>query len=201
MTDWYWGIPKATNEFKTSSISEDEIYRFQNEIWFSTTVNTKTTNQLIKLMHEALHDEKLSAYREQNNLELILHIDSYGGVGKDAFKFVDFVQQLKTKKVKLRTIINGCACSAGTIMALCGDQRQITQNSYAMIHELASITCGSYTQLKSYAKHLDDIHNQIVKFYHDQTGMEIEKIRELLLKETYYTAAEYHAAGFVHNVI
>ena len=55
MTDWYWGIPREKNEFKSTSISEDEIYRFQNEVWFSGPVHNKSINKLIKLIKSIKH--------------------------------------------------------------------------------------------------------------------------------------------------
>ena len=146
-------------------IQPTDIYRTQNEIWFSFSVNNESINKVIKLMYEIIHDEKLSAYRENNDLEIILHIDSGGGLVSSAFKFIDFVKQLQKKNIKLRTIINGKACSAATLMAIIGDKRQITKHSYAMIHELSSSTWGSFSQLKSYQKHLDSTHNQIVDLY------------------------------------
>ena len=206
--DFIWG--DCSDDSK--DIKVHELYRSHNEIWFSHSVNNESINKLIKLVYEVIHDDKLSAYRENNDLEVILHIDSGGGVVSSAFKFIDFIQQLQKKNIKLRTIINGKACSAATLIALAGNKKQITRHSYAMIHELSSVTWGNYTQIKSYQRHLDTIHNFIVQMYLQQNNVynknseeDIDKIKdeieEIMQKETWFTSEEYKAKGFVDEII
>lgn len=197
MTTLYWG----EIEDNTAKNYEQKIYRFQNEIFFNASVNVETINRLIKFVHEVIHDEKLSAYREQNDLEIILHIDSHGGVVKDAFKFIDMVRQLQKKKIKLRTIINGAACSSATLMAIVADKKQMTKNSYAMIHEISSVLWGQYTQMKSYMKHLDTVQKSIANLYKEYTNLEEEEINLMMGKESWFSADEYLEKGFVDELI
>jgi ATP-dependent protease ClpP protease subunit len=200
MTDFIWGGSPAVLGHN-HDIKEENLYRSQNEIWFSCDVKTLTINKLIKLMYAVIHDEHLSAYREKGELEIVIHIDSYGGEVKAAFKFIDFVKQLQSKSVKVSTIINGAACSAATLMAIVGSKRQITEHSYAMIHELSSVVWGEYTKIKSYTHHLDTLHNQIVALYEKKCSLEKEAIQTLLEKETWFSAQEYLEKGFVDEVI
>jgi ATP-dependent Clp protease, protease subunit len=205
--DFIWG---ETNDEK--DVKQHELYRSHNEIWFSHLINNETINKLIKLVYEVIHDDKLSAYRENNDLEIILHIDSGGGIVSSAFKFIDFIQQLQKRNIKLRTIINGKACSAATLIALAGNKKQITKHSYAMIHELSSVTWGNYTQMKSYQRHLDTIHEFIVQLYLQQNNIynkandeeqakHKDEIEKIMLKETWFTADEYKQKGFVDEII
>lgn len=210
MNDLIWGDDNIENI--DNSIKDTSLYRSHNEVWFNCSINNDTINKLIKLMYEIIHDEKLSAYRESSSeIEIILHIDSPGGCVRSALKFVDFVTLLKKKNIKLRTIINGYAASAATIIAIIGDSKEITPNSSAMIHELSSSFSGNYTHIKSYSKHLDFLHTKIVDIYtthkNPQSGhpTPLEKkedinIEELLLKQTWMNADEYLQIGFVDKI-
>jgi len=198
-TDFIWG--GSNQVLAHNDIKEENLYRSQNEIWFSCDVQTRTINKLIKLMHAVIHDEHLSAYREKNELEIVIHIDTYGGEVKAAFKFVDFVKQLQNKNITIVTIINGAACSAGTIMAIVGTKRQMTEHSFTMIHELSSVMWGEYSKMKSYSSHLDTVHNQIIDLYVKKANMEKENVASLLQKETWFSAQAYLENGFIDEII
>lgn len=113
------------------------------------------------------------------------------------------VRQFQKRGIRFRSIINGVAESAATLMAMICDVKQITPNSHAMIHELSSMNWGNYNSLKSTSKHLDDVHNAIVKLYETcrrDEGDDV-KISDLLLRETWFTAQEYLDIGFVDEIV
>ena len=213
MTDFIWG--NDINMHSAKDLKDTDVYRSQNEIWFNYAVCSASIDKLIKLVYEVVHDEKLSAYRDNNELEIILHIDSGGGLISSAFKFIDFIKQLQKKNIKLRTIINGRACSAATLMAVVGDKRHMTEHSYAMIHELSSVTWGSMTQLRSYQKHLDSTHEKITNIYfnnnrnntnscNDEDNNEQiskEEIEIIMNKEMWFSAQEYKHKGFIDEIL
>jgi ATP-dependent Clp protease protease subunit len=212
MNELMWGDQESINLEK--SVKDSSLYRSYNEIWFNCSVTNETINKAIKLMYEIVHDEKLSAYRESSKeIEIIFHIDSPGGSVKSMLKFIDFVMLLKKKNVKLKTIINGYAASAATLMAIIGDEREITPHSHAMIHELSSLYHGNYTHLQSYSKHLDFLHTQIINIYKThirptQPAADPKKkepappldLEKMLLKETWMDANEYLKLGFVDRI-
>ena len=205
MANYSWG--DNTNVVCSEhSIKEHNLYRTLNEIWFNCEVKDESINKLIKLMYEIIHDDKMSAYREKAvPIEIILHIDSYGGSVKSMFKFIDFVYLLKKRDVRLRTIINGCAASAASLMAIVGDERQMTAHSYAMIHELSTIYSGTYTHIKSYSKCIDFLQRKIsdiyVKHRVQRDGMPELDIADMLQKETWMDADEYQKLGFVDTIL
>jgi len=209
MTDFIWGhLGNVSNKNAKDSDSDDDtndetaVYRNQNEIWFNCGVNAKNIDSLIKLVYEIVHDEKLSAYRENNNLEIIIHIDSSGGYVSSAFKFIDFMQCLKKKGVKFKSIINGKACSSATLIAIVADSRQITQHSYAMIHELSSGVYGKITEIRSYQKHLDMCHKHIIETYITHNpALTVETIEAIMTSERWFSAQEYKTMGFVNDII
>jgi ATP-dependent protease ClpP protease subunit len=208
MTDFIWGANKCVPKLKDADDSDSDdsddvsIYRSQNEIWFNHGVAPKSIDKLIKLVYEIIHDEKLSAYRENNNLEIIIHFDSLGGYVDSAFKFIDFVGILQKKNIKFRSIINGRACSSATLMAIVCDKKQITKHSYAMLHEMSSMTSGSITHLRSYQKHLDMAQDHIITAYTDNNkNITKAELEELMLKETWFSAQDYKLKGFVDEIL
>lgn len=210
MNNIIWGAPdKLSRTFLAADIDADELYRERNEIWFSTNVTSKTINKLIKLIHDAIHDDKLSAYRDAEEFfEIVLHIDSYGGCANAIFKFIDCVEQLKKRKIRFRTIINGKACSAATLMAIVGNKKQITKHSCAMIHELQTVAGGYHTHIRSYFKYLEKLHNNIVNVYNsfrsprdDHSEITREQIERWMAEETWFDAKTYLEMGFVDEII
>lgn len=210
MTDFIWGSINCTSSKNISNddsssddIDDVNIYRNQNEIWFNYGVTPKSVDTLIKLVYEIIHDDKLSAYRENNNLEIIIHFDSSGGYVSSAYKFIDFVRILQKKNIKFRSIINGKACSAATLMAIVADKKQITRHSYAMIHELSTMVSGSITHLRSYQKHLDIAHEHFIETYTENNSCNItrQEIEDIMLRETWFNAQEYKQKGFVDEIL
>lgn len=214
MNSLYWGGKEYSKEGKFevlySNIDSDDLYRERNEIWFSCCVSQKSINKLIKLIYEAIHDDKLSAYKDAEDFfEVIIHIDSYGGHPGSAFKFIDFVEQLKKKKIKFRTIINGRACSAATLMAIVGNKKQITKHSYAMIHELQAVSGGYHTHIRSYQNYLNELQQQIVDTYNtyknktndEEEKVNIDQIERWMAGETWFNAKSYLDIGFIDEII
>ncbi len=226
MNNIVWGAKDGLKRnFLEVPIDGDELYRERNEIWFSTSISPRSINKLIKFIYDIIHDEKLSAYRENEEMfEIIIHIDSYGGCITSIFKFIDFVEQLKKKKIRFRTIINGRACSAATLMAIVGDKKHITKHSYAMIHELQCVAGGYHTHIQSYLKYISSLHSDIVELYNkfkSKTSTEAQPIttqpittqpittqpittqdiEAWMIKETWFNAKEYLELGFVDEII
>jgi ATP-dependent protease ClpP protease subunit len=203
MNELVWGVEPieiaSTTIFNADS---NKIYRSHNEIWFNCSVTLHSINYLIKIIYEVLHDEKLSAYREANTLEVILHIDSNGGYVKDCFKFIDFVRQLQKKNIKFTSIINGSAYSCGSLMAIVCNNRKMTKHSNAMIHELSSCVAGEWSRMNNRLKQIGFLHNYIVTIYTEHSKLaDSLKIKELLEKETWFTPEQYLELGFIDSII
>lgn len=207
--DLAWGGTIAKEGKLSYSFGDTDLYRHRNEIWFSTNVTSKSINKLIKLVYEVIHDKDLSAYRDTPEFEVVIHIDSPGGEVVAMFKFVDFVKQLNKKDILFRTIINGRACSAATLIAIVGNKRQMTEHSTAMIHELQAITGGYHTHVQSYVKYLMKLHNTIVELYNshrkiedvDDDAIKVSDIEKWMSDESWFDAKEYLKMGFVDEII
>ena len=85
-------------------------------------------------------------------------------------------------------------------MAICADKRYMTKYAHAMVHELASGNSGKYTEMGSYMKFLDKLHDKLVNIYIDKTNKEREEIEKIMRKETWFTAEEYKELGFIDEI-
>ncbi len=209
----FWGDDPRTREdfvkpnfFKDSS-SENNVFRIGNEIYFSDTVYDESINLLIKLILEATKaqkSEKGDGYLDNSNKsDLYIFIDSIGGYIYDMFKYVDFIEYTRKKKVfeRIITVVTPIAASAASMMAICSDRRLMTRNSTIMIHEMSSRQYGMSTHLKSGMEHLEKLNKQIEDIYTKYTKLKAEEVSELLLKEHWMHSDECLEKGFVDEIL
>lgn len=196
-----WG-GAANGAVGASPPSETELFRVHNEIWFGCPVSAPAVNRLITLIYEVVQDDAVSAYTKEKKRGIVIHIDSQGGLLRAAFKFVDFVRQMQQQNYAFRSIINGAACSAATLMAAVCDVREITRHSTAMLHELSAAPRSQYTQFVAYGEHLAHVHNLVVAIYLDRgTFPNAAAICNLMQRETWFSAEAYLNTGLVDRII
>jgi ATP-dependent Clp protease protease subunit len=183
------------------------IYSQGNEIHFTDDVHDDSINQLIRQFQKVLKNNwdtnnPLYLDREDSPPVITLFISSYGGNLDATYRWVDYVNLLKSsgKIQALVTVLTGFSASAGTIMAQQGDVRLMTSNAYAMIHELSSGYSGPFSKLKSETKFCEQLEKRIVKLFVEKTGLSEKEIEDFLLRDTWFSAEEYLENGFVDDI-
>lgn len=126
--------------------------------------------------------------------EIDVRINSIGG---SVFTAQAIYSSLRRHKAKVNVFIDGMAASAATIIAAAGDTVYMPENAMMMIHNPASYSFGSADDLRTEADVLDKVRDTLVAVYRNKTGLNDEKIIELLDNETYMTAEEAKELGFV----
>lgn len=218
--DVYWGdfeqydithsnfINKTTtNTMNDKSVFEltNSIIRKDNEIYYSTGVNNASIQEIIKLIMNIISDNKKTRAKTDKTTKLTITyvVDSPGGSVTAVLKFVDFLDLMRKKYeyIEFVSIITGCTASAGTIMAIVADKRYMTKNAYAMIHELSSANGGKMVHMRSYTSYLEKLHSNLANIYLEKNKkITSDKLEDLLIKESWYTAQEYFDAGFVDEI-
>jgi ATP-dependent Clp protease protease subunit len=130
-----------------------------------------------------------------------LHVNSPGG---DVFEARAMVSALRAHQAKGYTVtayIDGLAASAATYLALAGDQVHMADGGMFMVHNSWTLAWGNKTELRSTADLLDKIDGTIIADYARKTGATLEQITAWMDAETWFTAEEAKAAGFVDSVI
>ena len=126
-----------------------------------------------------------------------LHINSPGG---DVFEARAMVAAIRGHSGKVSTFIDGLAASAATYLALAGDQVHITDGGLMMVHNSWTLAWGNKHEMRATADLLDKIDGTIAADYAHKTGATAEQIAAWMDAETWFTAAEAKAAGFVDQV-
>jgi len=141
------------------------------------------------------------------NIELT--INSGGGSVFEAFAIYDY---LKTSNLNVNVKIVGVAASAASVLALAGDTLPtMTENSVIMIHNawmpVISMQGMNSDEIRDYQKELekdaklmDSLNLKIAKIYSNSTGLDLERVQNMMSDETWIFSEEALELGFVSEV-
>lgn len=124
-------------------------------------------------------------------------IDSPGGkvnVGMDIYNY------LKSLGKPLHTIGMNMVASMATVIHLAGDTRTIRPNTQYMIHLPWGGVDGTSEEIEEYSKSLKATEGQLLDFYVKNTNNPKEAILPLLKEETWLSAEELLALGFISEL-
>ncbi len=127
-----------------------------------------------------------------------LHINSPGG---DVFEARAMVAAIRAHTGKVDTFIDGLAASAATYLALAGATVSITDGGMFMVHNSWTLAWGNKAELRSTADLLEKIDGTIAADYMRKTSKAQDVVAGWMDAETWFTAAEALAAGFVDQII
>lgn len=174
-----------------------------NHIWFNTSVTKKSTNKLVKIIHE----KNIEFTENQNELNEIatmepkpiyLHINSYGG---DLLAVMAVIDAIENSKIPIHTIVEGCAASAGTLMSVVGKHRTITKNSYMLIHQLSSGMYGKMEDLEDEMINNRVFMKRIYDIYEKYTNIKKSEIVTALKKDLWWDAETCLKKGLVDEIL
>jgi len=194
----------------------------EKEIHFNAHVDGDTITRMKKLVSIVVDEnkDKLVPFNEDGTIpeerrndpefNITYIVNSPGGSVHDILDFVDYVNFLRSRfaNIKFTSVITGMVASAGTIMCIIADKRQMTRFAFAMIHELsAGIPRTNYTRIVTHSEFIQEIHKALVKIYQESRNIDInnteetKKLEDLLLRETWMTADQYKSHGFIDEII
>ena len=132
-----------------------------------------------------------------------LHINSPGGGIFACFSFIDFMTQMKKKYnwLKFTSIVEGRAASAGTLMSVVCDRREITEYGFMLIHQLSSATWGKYYDIKDDVENLDSLMDKIRTIYRTHTNVPFNELEEILKHDLYWDSKKCLEYGLVDAII
>lgn len=126
-----------------------------------------------------------------------VRINSPGG---SVFEGLAIYNALKNHPATITVHIDGLAASIASIIAMAGDSIQMAENAFLMIHEPWSMVIGGATELRKEADLLDKVAGQLVGTYASRTSKSKDEILDLMGAETWFTAQEALAAGFIDAI-
>ena len=182
-------------------VEEEEsecIKVIDNHIYFYSEVSTKSILELTQIIKKLTKDLLVLNIQFDTNIEIWLHINSGGG---DVFAILSCIHLIENNKININTIVEGQACSAATILSMVGKTRQITQNSYMLIHNISSGFWGKMHEFEDEIKNLKLLTNDIRKMYTKYTNIKTKQLDQLLKKDLLLHGKICLSYGLVDEII
>lgn len=126
-----------------------------------------------------------------------VNINSGGG---SVFAASEIYTMLKAYSGKVVVNIQGLAASAASVIAMAGDEINMSPTSQMMIHKASTISMGNSDDFAHDSKMLDITDQSIVNAYEAKTGMDRSDILQLMANETWMTAQDAVDKGFADNI-
>lgn len=126
-----------------------------------------------------------------------LHINSPGG---DVFDGLAIYAALQAHSGSVSIVVDGLAASAASFIALAGDTISMVPNAFLMIHNAWGVVVGNQNDMVETAGVLAKIDAQLASLYAGKTGQPTDEIAALMNAETWFTAQEAKAAGFIDSI-
>jgi ATP-dependent Clp protease, protease subunit len=169
-------------------------------------INNSTDSYKIEMLGtigEDFWSEGWTLDRLKNELKAVetpnveIEIQSLGGDVMEAFAIYDAIRSVSQK---VRTKIVGSTASAGTVIAMAGDEREISPNSRFLIHNAWTMTVGDAEEHEKTSEQLESIDQQLSGIYQKVTGKHKKTMRGLMKENRWITAEEAKQWGFVNKI-
>lgn len=135
-----------------------------------------------------------------NVQEITVRINSGGG---DVFAASAIGNMLKNHPAHITARIEGCCCSAATVVSSCCDTVKAEIGTIYMIHPVSIGVCDflNAEQLRTYASALEAIEDGILNIYARKTGKEKGELAGWMKETSWWTPAEAKEKGFVDELL
>ena len=130
--------------------------------------------------------------------DITVWINSPGG---DVFAATEIYNMLRAYKGKVTIRIDSLAASAASIVAMAGDEVQISPVGQIMIHNPQMLTGGDSEELRAGARTLDEIKESIINAYQLKTKLSRIQLAQMMDDETWLNARRAVELKFADKII
>jgi ATP-dependent Clp protease protease subunit len=127
-----------------------------------------------------------------------LRINSEGG---SVFDGKAMYSLLVEHKAKIVTHIDGLAASAASFIAMAGDEIEIAEGGFVMIHNAWTMAVGDSHEMRRTADLLDTVNSTILDVYVARTKGDKGALAKMMDDETWLTADEAVKQGFATKMV
>ena len=155
-------------------------------------VSTFSANNLIAQM--------LYLDSEDNDRDIVLYINSPGGLVSGGLAIYDTMQYIKAP---IQTICMGMAMSFGAVLLAAGSKgkRYALPESRIMIHQPLGGASGQETDILIEAKEMAYLRNRLEAIIARHSGQDVKKVTKDCERNYYLSAEEAKAYGLIDHVI
>jgi ATP-dependent Clp protease protease subunit len=148
----------------------------------------------LKWFESDVSGHELVQQLDQLDVDLInVYINSYGGFVSEAWAIHN---ALKRHKAKVRTVCEGFACSAASLIFMAGDERIMLDTSALWIHNVQTFVAGDYKKLQSEAEGAKKLNELGMQIYLEHVNLSKEELAAMMDKEIWISPTEALEWGF-----
>jgi hypothetical protein len=107
---------------------------------------------------------------------------------------------LRAHRARIVVRVDGWAASAGSVIAMAGDEIVMGLGSQMMIHDAWGFSQGNAAEMRKAAEMLDSTSNALASTYAARTGGTTADWRAVMEEESWYTAEEAVSAGLADRI-
>jgi ATP-dependent protease ClpP protease subunit len=127
-----------------------------------------------------------------------LRVNSPGG---SVFEGLAVANALRSHSSEVTVQVDGIAASIASVIAMAADRVVVQPQAMLMLHDAAGVCLGNAQDMIEMASLLDKISDNIAGAYAEKAGGTAEDWRQVMVKETWYTAEEAVEAGLADEVL
>jgi len=134
------------------------------------------------------------------NKDILMYIDSYGGWVHSFLAIHDIIKMLRCD---VATVSIGKSMSCGQMLLISGTKgkRFITKNSRVLVHEIASLTVGKLSEMENDINETKALKRIIEDMIVKYTKIKAKDLKEIMSKDSYFSAEESLKIGLVDYII
>lgn len=153
--------------------------------WLESDVSSYTLSKELQELDESIE-------------EINVYINSYGG---EVAEGLAIYNALKRHKAKIKTYVDGFACSIASVIFAAGDERIMTDTSLLMIHNAWTWAAGDANELKKQAEDLEKITQASINAYMSIVNITEDELKDSMKRETWLNGQEALEMGFATQLV
>lgn len=141
--------------------------------------------------------EDLAAIKDKSHITVKLN--SCGG---DLYTGIAIHNALKSLSGEINVVVEGIAASAASVIMCAGDTVTVFPGSLIMIHGVSVYLWDALNiqDMKQLMKGMDASERAVAEIYSTKTGLEVDTLRNMMTKETWFTGREAIDKGFADTI-
>lgn len=139
-----------------------------------------------------------AALRSIGKREVSVNINSPGG---DFFEGIAIYNLLREHPAKVSVRVMGIAASAASVIAMAGDDVEIGQGAFLMIHNAWAVAIGNRHDMAKAAEFLAPFDESMADLYAAHTGLKVKDVAAMMDAETFIGAEQAVEEGWADRVM
>lgn len=139
-----------------------------------------------------------SVLRKADGKDVVVNINSPGG---DFFEGLAIHTLLSEYEGNVTVKVVGLAASAASVIAMAGDEIQIAEAGFLMIHNAWTVAIGNKNDMKEVGDMLAKFDDSMAGLYAKRTKKDEKEIRRMMNNETWIQGNEAVETGFAHALL